>query len=57
MLVDKSVHDLRIEAERDVRARLGEDRWNRAYSAGRVTSMDSLIKAIDRDLRRAPDCE
>ena len=31
-----------------VRARLGPDRWERAYAAGRVTSIDSLIKDIDR---------
>jgi non-specific serine/threonine protein kinase len=55
MLLDKSVHDLRIQVERDVRARLGEDRWARAYAAGRVTSIDSLIKDIDRELKRLPD--
>jgi hypothetical protein len=33
--------------EREVRARLGPDRWARAYAAGRVTSIDSLIKDID----------
>ena len=51
MLLDKSVHDLRAQAERDVRARLGDDRWTRAYAAGRVTSIDSLIKDIDRELK------
>jgi predicted ATPase/DNA-binding XRE family transcriptional regulator len=55
MLEDRSVHDLRIHTERDVRARLGEDRWARAYAAGRVTSIDSLINDIDRELKRAPD--
>ena len=34
-VVDKSVHDLREQAEREVRARLGPDRWARAYAAGR----------------------
>jgi tetratricopeptide (TPR) repeat protein len=34
MLVDRSVHDLRVQVERDVRARLGDDRWTRAYAAG-----------------------
>jgi hypothetical protein len=30
-----------------VRARLGPDRWARAYAAGRVTSIDSLMIDID----------
>jgi predicted ATPase/DNA-binding XRE family transcriptional regulator len=47
-VADRSVHDLREHAERDVRARLGPDRWDRAYAAGRVTSIDSLINDIDR---------
>ncbi len=47
-LVDRSVHNVRTEVERDVRARLGDDRWARAYAAGRVTSIDTLIKEIDR---------
>jgi hypothetical protein len=42
------VHDLREHAEREVRARLGPDRWDRAYAAGRVTSVDSLNNDIDR---------
>jgi predicted ATPase/DNA-binding XRE family transcriptional regulator len=46
--VDKSVHDLREQAEREVRARLGPDRWARAYAAGRRTSIDALLKDIDR---------
>ena len=45
-VVDKSVDDLRDQAEREVRARLGPDRWSRAYAAGRVTSIDSLIDQI-----------
>ena len=54
-VVDESVHDLREQAEREVRARLGPDRWGRAYAAGRVTSIDSLMKEIDNVLRsRAP---
>jgi predicted ATPase/DNA-binding XRE family transcriptional regulator len=50
-IVDQSVHDLREQAERDVRARLGPDRWARGYAAGRVTSIDSLITDIDGVLR------
>jgi hypothetical protein len=30
--------------------RLGPDRWERAYAAGRVTSIESLIKDIDRSV-------
>jgi hypothetical protein len=52
-VVDKSVRDLRDETEREVRARLGQDRWSRAYAAGRVTSIDSLIADIDQALTRA----
>jgi hypothetical protein len=50
-VVDKSVDDLRERAEREVRARLGPDRWARAYAAGRVASIDSLIKDIDSVLK------
>jgi ATP/maltotriose-dependent transcriptional regulator MalT len=50
-VVDELVRDLRDQAEREVRARLGRDRWSRAYAAGRVTTIDSSIKEIDRVLR------
>jgi len=50
-VVDKAVHDLREQAEQEVRARLGPDRWERAYAAGRVTSIDSLLQEIDSVLR------
>jgi ATP/maltotriose-dependent transcriptional regulator MalT len=50
--VDTSVDDVREQAERKVRARLDPDRWERAYAAGRVTSIDSLIKDIDNVLSR-----
>ena len=46
-VVDKWLQALGEQAEREVRARLGPDRWARAYAAGRVTSIDSLIKDID----------
>jgi predicted ATPase/DNA-binding XRE family transcriptional regulator len=49
-VVDKAVDDLRDQAEREARARLGADRWARAYAAGRVSSIDSLIKDIDTAL-------
>ncbi|MET0793558.1 MAG: hypothetical protein ABW061_18705 [Polyangiaceae bacterium] len=50
-VVDKWVHALGEQTEREVRARLGPDRWARAYAAGRVTSIDSLIKDADSVLR------
>lgn len=46
-LADPSVHALRAETERDVRARLGPDRWAEAYAAGRKASMDTLLRDID----------
>ncbi len=46
-VVDTSVQDLREQTEREVRARLGPDRWARAYAAGRRTPIDSLLKDID----------
>ncbi len=46
-VVDKGLHALREQAEREVRTRLGPDRWARAFAAGRVTSIDSLITDID----------
>ena len=50
-VVDQTVHDLREQAEREVRARLGPDRWGLAYAAGRSASIDSLIKDIDSVLK------
>jgi predicted ATPase/DNA-binding XRE family transcriptional regulator len=51
-VVDQSVQDLREHAEQEARARLGPDRWDQAYRTGRVTSIDSLMKDIDRVSRR-----
>ena len=56
-VVDKSVQDVRDRVEREVRARLGPDRWGRAYSAGRLTSIDSLMKNIDNVLRSGARAE
>ena len=39
--VDTPVDDLRDQAEREARERLGPDRWARAYEAGRKTPIDS----------------
>jgi ATP/maltotriose-dependent transcriptional regulator MalT len=47
---DKSVHDLRTEAEREARARLGPDQWASAYTAGRTSAIDAVLKDIDRVL-------
>jgi predicted ATPase/DNA-binding XRE family transcriptional regulator len=47
MVVDKSVASLNEQAAREVRARLGPDRWALAYAAGRRLSIDSLLKDID----------
>jgi predicted ATPase/DNA-binding XRE family transcriptional regulator len=46
-VVDNSVNDLRESSERETRARLGPDRWARAYAAGRNASIDSLLMDID----------
>jgi tetratricopeptide (TPR) repeat protein len=47
-VADQSVDDLHEMAERDARARLGPDRWARAYAAGRTSTIDSLLEDIDR---------
>jgi hypothetical protein len=46
--VDDSVRDLREQAERGARARLGEERWARAYESGRSASIEALLKDIDK---------
>jgi predicted ATPase/DNA-binding XRE family transcriptional regulator len=46
-IVDTSVDDLREQAERDVRDRLGPDQWARAYAAGRTMSIDAMLKDIE----------
>jgi predicted ATPase len=50
---DKLVADLKGQAEREGRARLGPDRWARSYAAGRSVSIDSLLKEIDRVVAHA----
>jgi predicted ATPase/DNA-binding XRE family transcriptional regulator len=54
-VVDQSVSDLRERAEREVRQRLGPDRWTRAYEAGRRTSIDALLQDIDSALSSRGD--
>ena len=51
-VVLRLVHDLHVQSEREVRARLGPDRWAGAYAAGRQTSFDALLEDIDRVLRQ-----
>jgi predicted ATPase/DNA-binding XRE family transcriptional regulator len=46
-VVDTPVQDLRQQAEQQARARLGQDRWDKSYAAGRNVSIDSA-----RDLYR-----
>ena len=46
-VVNTSLDDLKELAEREVRARLGPDRWAAAYAAGRQASIDSLLNDID----------
>jgi len=45
--IDRSVVDLEEDAERTVRARLGADRWARAYASGRRASIQSLLGDFD----------
>jgi predicted ATPase/DNA-binding XRE family transcriptional regulator len=44
-VVDQWVHGLGEQAKREVRARLGPDRWTRAYASGRRAPINSLIEA------------
>jgi hypothetical protein len=46
--VDRSVLDLRERTERDVRARLGTERWTSAHAAGRTASLETLLNDIER---------
>ena len=48
-IVDHYLRDRLATMERDGRARLGTDRWMRAYTGGRTTSIDALSKDIDRE--------
>jgi predicted ATPase/DNA-binding XRE family transcriptional regulator len=54
-LVDDRVHDLREHAEREARARLGPQAWAVAHAVGRKSSIDALLKDIDRVPRRRSD--
>lgn len=45
--VDTSVRELRERTEQQIRTRLGEDGWARAYAGGRRASIDSLLRDIE----------
>ena len=47
-VAEQSLDELKEQAQRDALARLGPDRWAAAYAAGRKTSIDALLKDIDR---------
>ena len=47
-VVDASATELQERVEREARARLGPERWAQAYAAGRKSSIDVLLKDIDR---------
>lgn len=51
-VVDQSLVDLRRAAEPRLRSRLGQDRWTRAYAAGRLISIDALLGGMDRTTAR-----
>ncbi|HET9359238.1 MAG TPA: tetratricopeptide repeat protein [Vicinamibacterales bacterium] len=51
-VADRSVQDLRERAEREAHARLGPDRWARAYTSGQHASIDALLNDIDSVLRK-----
>ena len=51
-VVDKSVDDLRELAEREVRARLGPERWAAGVCGGTHESIDALLKDIDGVVRK-----
>jgi hypothetical protein len=48
VVVRQSLDNLIGLREREMPARLGPDRWAAAYAAGRQTSIESLLKDIDR---------
>lgn len=51
-VVNTSLDDLKELAESEVRARLGPDRWARAYAAGHGSSIEELLKDIEGVPRR-----
>ena len=49
-IVMRPSRDLYRQVKRDVRERLGAERWAQAYAAGREASIDALLKDIDSAL-------
>jgi tetratricopeptide (TPR) repeat protein len=49
-VADQLGRDFLDDAEAEARARLGPERWALAYAAGRRTSIEALLKDIDRVL-------
>jgi predicted ATPase/DNA-binding XRE family transcriptional regulator len=47
LLVDPVLRDRCRQTEREVRTRLGADRWRQAFDAGRRASIDTMLKDID----------
>jgi hypothetical protein len=54
VVVRQSLDTLIGLGEREVRARLGPDRWAAPYAEGRTSPIDALLKDIDGVPRRAP---
>jgi predicted ATPase/DNA-binding XRE family transcriptional regulator len=52
MVVVKPVQTLKERTEREVRSRLGPDQWALSYAAGRMTSIDALLKDIEGVVRK-----
>jgi tetratricopeptide (TPR) repeat protein len=50
-VAEQSLEELKGQAQRDARARLGPDEWARAYAAGRMMSIDVLLKDIEDVVR------
>jgi predicted ATPase/DNA-binding XRE family transcriptional regulator len=48
-VVDNYLRDRLANIERECKARLGLDRWTRAYTRGRTTSIDELSKDVDME--------
>jgi hypothetical protein len=49
MIADASVHDLRLQTERDVRERLGPHRWAQAYRTGRAMTLAAVLQEIENE--------
>jgi tetratricopeptide (TPR) repeat protein len=50
-VAEQSLEELKGQAQRDALARLGPDQWARAYAAGRMMSIDVLLKDIEDVVR------